>query len=180
MEYNFFDVRIGTRTRAGNLNVIHSFVCKSTEQSEYKVTEFFQKRYTGFSLDVIRITEFLDITNENLNLPVSDPFASNDNELKSKIRELEKEIKKLKESKNSTFTMEIHSDDINVDNKQLYKKVVEDYKVYTESVLNLEKGIKNELMEKYKPFASSINTNEHMNGNNKYMRFQLNLKAKLF
>jgi len=178
MEYNFFDVRIGTRTCAGNLNVLHSFVCKSYKKNEYEIREYYEKRYVGLTVDAFEIKEVSDISNENIK---SNNILENTQSNESvKIKELEREIKTLKETKHSTFTMEIHSDDINVDNKQLYKKVVEDYKVYTESVLNLEKGIKNELMEKYKPFASSINTNEYMNGNNKYMRFQLNLKAKLF
>ena len=175
MELNFYDVRIGTRTKAGNLNVIHSFVCKSVEPQEYKIRNYFIEKYSGLSVDVLKVKDVIDITNEKID--TLNPFESEKSESRKKITELEREIKKLQESKNYTFVMEIHSDDINVDNKQLYKKVVEDYKVYTESVLNLEKGIKNELMEKYKPFASSINTNEHMNGNNKYMRFQLNLKA---
>ena len=177
MEY-FYDVRIGTRTRAGNLNVLHSFVCKSLEVNEYKIRDYYQSRYVGLSIDVFKINEVVEVPKEELQN--NNPFDNYDNESKSKIRDLEKEIKKLQESKNSTFSMEIYSDDINVDNKQLYKKVVEDYKVYTESVLTLEKGIKNELMEKYKPFASSINTDERMNSSNRTMKFRLNLKAKLF
>ena len=178
MEYNFFDVRIGTRTRAGNLNVIHSFVCKSVEPQEYKIRNYFTEKYSGLSVDVLKVKDVIDITNEKID--TLNPFESEKSESRKKITELEREIKKLQDSKNSTFSMEIHSDDINVDNKQLYKKVAEDYKVYTESVLTLEKGIINELMEKYKPFASSINTDERMNSSNRTMKFRLNLKAKLF
>ena len=177
MEY-FYDVRVGTRTKAGNLNVLHSFVCKSVELHEHKIRNYFIEKYSGLSVDVLSVKDVIDITNEKIDTP--NPFESEKSESRKKITELEREIKKLQESKNSTFVMEIHSDDINVDNKQLYKKVAEDYKVYTESVLNLEKGIINELMEKYKPFASSINTDERMNSSNRTMKFRLNLKAKLF
>lgn len=177
MEF-FYDVRIGTRTKAGNLNVLHSFVCKSLEKNEYKIRDYYQTRYLGLSIDVLRINQIVDITNEKINIP--DPFENNDNELKSKIRDLEREIKKLQESKNSIFTMEIHSEDINVENKLLYKKVVDDYQVYVKSVMDLENGIKKEIIEKYSPFASSVSTTERMDPNNKVMKFQLNLKAKLF
>ena len=178
MELNFYDVRIGTRTKAGNLNVIHSFVCKSVEPQEYKIRNFYLSRYSGFSIDVFKVIEVVEAPKEILQN--NDPFESEKSESRKKIILLEQEIEKLQESKNSTFVMEIHSDDINVDNKQLYKKVAEDYKVYIESVLTLEKGIINELMEKYKPFASSINTDERMNNSNRTMKFRLNLKAKLF
>lgn len=177
MEY-FYDVRIGTRTRAGNLNILHSFVCKSVELYEHKIRNYFTEKYSGLSVDVLKVKDVIDITNEKIDTP--NPFDNNNNESKSKIRDLENEIKKLQESKNSTFLMEINSDDINVDNKLLYKKVIEDYKVYVASVESLEKGIKTEIIEKYKPFASSINTDERMTGSNRTMKFRLNLKAKLF
>ena len=48
------------------------------------------------------------------------------------------------------------------------------------SIIDLETGIENEIMEKYKPFAQSINTDERMNSSNRTMKFRLNLKAKLF
>ena len=178
MEYNFFDVRIGTRTRAGNLNVLHSFVCKSYEKNKYKIFEYYSKRYVGLEVDVIEIKEVFYISNENIK---SDDFFKNTESNEStKIKELEREIKTLKEAKNSTFSMEINCDRINASNRLLYNQMKKDFSVYTASVEELEKGIKNELMEMYNPFASSITTIERMNGNNSAMKFNLNLKAKLF
>lgn len=177
MEF-FYEVRIGTRTKAGNLNVLHSFVCKSLEVNEYKIRNYYQSRYVGLSIDAFKINEIIEVPKEALQN--NDPIENNNNESRSKIINLENEIKKLQESKNSTFLMEINSDDINIDNKLLYKKVIEDYKVYVASVDSLEKGIKTEIIEKYKPFASSINTDERMTGSNRTMKFRLNLKAKLF
>lgn len=178
MEPIFYEVRVGTRTKAGHLNVLHSFVCKSVETQEYKINNYFSDKYKGFSVDVYKVIDVIDISNEILQN--NDPFQSNLSESKIKIKELEKQIKTLQESKNSSFSMDIHSDNINVDNKLLYKKVVEDYKVYVASVDSLEKGIKTEIMEKYKPFASSINTDERITGSNKTMKFRLNLINKLF
>ena len=178
MEYNFFDVRIGTRTRAGNLNVLHSFVCKSYEKNKYKIFEYYTKRYVGLEVDVIEIKEVFDISNENIK---SDDFFENTESNEStKIKELEREIKTLKGAKNSTFSMEINCDRINESNRLLYNQMKKEFSVYIASVEELEKGIKNEIMEMYKPFASSVSTIERMNGNNAAMRFNLNLKAKLF
>jgi hypothetical protein len=178
MEYNFFDVRIGTRTKAGNLNVLHSFVCKSFESSEYKIRDFFQSKYSGFSIDVFKVVEVIEAPKETSQN--NDPFESDKLESLKKIKELEREIKKLQDSKNSTFSMEIRSNEINEENKLLYKKVKEDYEVYYKSIIDLETGIKNEIMEKYKPFAGSINTDERMNSSNGIMKFRLNLINKLF
>ena len=178
MEYNFFDVRIGTRTRAGNLNVLHSFVCKSYEKNKYKILEYYTKRYVGLEVDVIEIKEVFDISNENIK---SDDFFKNTESNEStKIKELEREIKTLKGAKNSTFSMEINCDRINASNRLLYNQMKKDFSVYIASVEELEKGIKNEIMEMYNPFISSVTTIERMNGKNAVMKFNLNLKAKLF
>lgn len=178
MELNFYDVRIGTRTKAGNLNVIHSFVCKSVETQEYKIRNFYLSRYSGLSIDVFKVVEVIEEPKETLQN--NDPFESEVSESRKKIKELEREIKKLQDSKNSTFSMEIRSNEINEENKLLYKKVEENYEVYFKSIVDLETGIKNEIMEKYKPFASSINIDERMNRSNGIMKFRLNLKNKLF
>ena len=178
MELNFYDVRIGTRTKAGNLNVLHSFVCKSVELHEHKIRNYFIEKYSGLSVDVLKVKDVIDITNEKIDTP--NPFESEKSESRKKITELEREIKKLQDSKNSTFSMEIKFDEINEENKLLYKKVKENYEVYYKSIIDLETGIENEIMEKYKPFASSINTDERMNSSNRTMKFRLNLKAKLF
>lgn len=175
MEF-FYEVRIGTRTRAGNLNVLHFFVCKSLEVNEYKIRNYYSNRYLGLSVDVFKINEVVDIINEKLDN--SDLLENND--YKSKIKDLEKEIKNLQESKNSTFSMERHCSEINEENKLLYNEMIKNYKIYSASVLDLENGIKREIIEKYSPFSSSINTDERMNGNSQYMKFRLNLKNKLF
>lgn len=175
MEF-FYEVRIGTRTRAGNLNVLHHFVCKSLEVNEYKIRNYYSNRYLGLSVDVFKINEVVDIINEKLDN--SDLLENND--YKSKIKDLEKEIKNLQESKNSTFSMERHCSEISEENKLLYNGMIKNYKIYSASVLDLENGIKREIIEKYSPFSSSINTDERMNGNSQYMKFRLNLKNKLF
>jgi hypothetical protein len=177
MEYNFFNVRVGTRTKAGNLNVIHSFVCKSLEEEEYKISDFYRRRYSGFNIDVFPINEIVEAP---IDLLQKEPFKSYKSESNKKIKDLELEIKKLQESKNSTFLMEVDNSELNEANQLLYTKVVEDYKVYSQSVDDLENGIKSQIMEKYSPFASSVFTDERMNGNNRIMKFRLNLKARLF
>lgn len=179
MELNFYDVRIGTRTRTGNLNVIHSFVCKSVEPQEYKIRNFYQSRYSGLSIDVFKVIEVVEVPQDAIQKD-SNPFEIEKSESRKKIIELEREIKKLQESKNSQFSMEIDNVDINEGNQLLYKKVIEDYKVYTQSIVDLEAGIKSQIMDKYRPFASSISTSERMSGTNRTMKFKLNLKNQLF
>ena len=177
MELNFYEVRVGTRTRAGNLNVIHSFVCKSVEIQEYKIRDFYQSRYSGLSIDVFKVIEVVETPQDAIQN--NNPFETENFKQRNKIKELEKEINKLKESKNSQFIMNIDNSDINEENQLLYKKVTENYKIYYQSIVDLESGIKKEIMEKYKPFASSITTEELMSGSNKTMKFRLNLKNKL-
>ena len=116
MEY-FYDVRVGTRTKAGNLNVLHSFVCKSVELHEYKIRNYFIEKYSGLSVDVLKVKDVIDITNEKID--TTNPFESEKYESRKKITELEREIKKLQDSKNSTFSMEIKFDEINEENNRI-------------------------------------------------------------
>ena len=178
MELNFYDVRIGTRTKAGNLNVIHSFICKSFEVNEYKIRNFYESRYSGFSIDVLKVVEVVEAPKEILQN--NDPFESEKSESCKKIKELEQKIKKLQESKNSVFVMTINSHDLNSENKIIYNRLKNNYKIYYDSVVELENAIKKQIEQKYDPFVKNIYTDERINGHNNTMKFRLELINKLF
>ena len=178
MELNFYDVRIGTRTRAGNLNVIHSFVCKSVEKQEYKIRDFYQSRYNGLSIDVFKVIEVVEVPQDAIQK--DSPFETEIVKQRTKIRELENEIKKLHKSHNSVFTMEIESNDLNDENTVIYKEMIEQYKLYISLVDKLEKFIKKQIIEKYSPFTKYVYTDELMSGSRSNMKFRLELKNKLF
>jgi hypothetical protein len=137
-ESKFFTVNVGTRTRAGNLNTIVTFVAKS-DKTQNQVYSYYSKKYTGLSIEVSEITE---IVNDEITINETNNTAISYQENK-KIRELESRVKELSSSFNrfsgkiryNTMTSEITLgiealEKINNDyskNKAEIKKAIESY-----------------------------------------------------
>lgn len=176
MELNFYEVRVGTRSRSGNLNVLYSFVCKTEETREYKVQEFYLSKYQGFNVDVIKVNEIVELSKKDIKNDYSFEVKSTE---QARIKELEQENKKLLESKNTVFIMEMSSDSLNEENSSIYKEMMEQYNIYKGLVKKLEKLIINQILDKYKPFAKNVYVDESIMGTRSKMKFRLELKDKL-
>lgn len=96
LKIKFYSVKIGTRTRAGNMNVIHSFVAQS-DKDQNSVYKFYSSKYNGLAVEVSQITEI--VKDE---IPkTADPHSYGMSSEEQKIQELEEQVKKLQS--NSSF-----------------------------------------------------------------------------
>ncbi len=60
MENKFFNVEIGRTTRAGNMQVQHSFVASVPKsKNQYEVHNYYQSQYSGFDVSVSEAKEVL-------------------------------------------------------------------------------------------------------------------------
>jgi len=89
----FYSVKVGTKTRAGNINVNYDFVAQS-ERNQNEVYTFYANKYKGFALSVEEITEIVaDEIPKKLEVDwIGVPLET------KKIQALEQELKNLKET----------------------------------------------------------------------------------
>ena len=119
-EFKFYSVKIGTRTRAGNINIAHSFVAQS-EKDQNSVYTFYSSKYNGLSVEVSQITEI--VKDEIPAVKSYNPYEKSPE--KKKIEELELELENLKKGSSpiafDRFSGKLDKDS-SVDIKLLYKE----------------------------------------------------------
>jgi len=95
---NFYNIEIGQLTRAGNLNISHSFICKS-DKDYNSVNNFYSSKYKGFYVRTVEVTEVVQDE-----IPKIVPYDYSYSSPKEKeIESLKQEIRKLKEGTGSSF-----------------------------------------------------------------------------
>ena len=130
----FYDVKVGTMTRAGNLNVITSFVAKS-DKEQNKVYNFYIQKYRGLSVQVAEIIEV-----------VEDVIPNEVNYSFQEIRDLKKQVELLGKQSFNSFSGRVRWDRVvNIE----FKELIEISKLYREKKEEIDKKLGNYIREKY-------------------------------
>lgn len=169
----FYNVEIGTRTRAGNLNVIHHFVAQS-ESSQNNVYGFYSNKYLGFSVNVNEIKEIVkddipEIRTETYNFQ-SSPLEKEKKELEKQVKELSKGFEYFQ----GTVTYNSMSAEITLALKEL-EKLDDSYKTLK---YKINKNIKSFLEDKYKLLYREVTLGEYTHDTVE-IGFTIRLKGKM-
>jgi hypothetical protein len=169
MNANFYEVKIGTMTRRGDLNATHSFVCQS-DKNEYQVRDYYQSKYRGFNVKVTPVEkiEVLEVASTDFTGDVMTKENKQVYELQDKLKQLTNEIKVLQGSKNKSFDVELRYIEFTGEAEVLFNDMLEKRSIYYDACTALDTHIKNNLMKKYQPFACKIETTDRVEGRDNY------------
>jgi hypothetical protein len=163
MNPNFYEVKIGTMTRRGDLNATHSFVCQS-DKNEYHVRDYYASKYRGFN---VRITPVEKI--EVVEIKATQPSNCDASiQAATQIKELENKIKMLENLKNKQFDVELKYSEFNGETEALFDDMLEKRNIYYNACTVLDAHIRDRLMTKYYPFARRIETTSRIEGRDNY------------
>lgn len=173
---NFYEVKVGIMSRKGNMDVKHSFVCKSN-QSEYKVRDYYQLKYKGFDVSTNPV--------ETIEEPeIIKDFKDEDDKILehlSTIKKLENELNQLKANKNSRIAIDMTIDDFRTDYvREAYKTMIELHDAWWKQVTVLKEKMEKELNEKYSPFSYKVETSERIKERNSHYKGTVYLKDPVF
>ena len=141
----FYNVKVGTRTRAGNLNVNHSFVAQS-ERNQNEVYSFYGNKYKGLAIEVEEITE---IVSDEIPVEVKKDYFTGVSVDVAKIRALEKEIQELKEKGVDRFSSTVIWNNITDEITEKFKEFQEIYKQYATKKGEIRSLIRAVIFAKY-------------------------------
>ena len=164
MNENFYEVKVGTLSKKGNLNVAYSFVCK-TDKGMNDVKVYYLGIYKGFDV-VVRCVEDIDepkIVDDEDNED-SIKFRSSLRMKDNVISRLNSEIKRLKEQKNRYFNVYVDSCKLDDDAKVLYGDMLEKRKEWQSAVNKLNNKIEEKIKEEYSPFLLNLVRDQSMSG----------------
>jgi cell division septum initiation protein DivIVA len=168
----FYTVQIGVRTRAGNLNNIHSFICQS-DKSQYDIQNYYFNKYNGFGVNVSEITEIVtDINNEiTPSSNNSNPLYQENNALKQKVKELTNSVSF------STFKGRVKWNKISTEvteNFRLLEKLSADYKSTKD---NITKDIISFINNKYSQIDKEYTSLEEYSHKDDFVPFTTRLSG---
>lgn len=95
----FYSVGVGTRTRAGNLNVTYSFVAQS-DKTQNDVYTFYSSKYRGLAIEVSEITEIVKDDVPKVNV---DTYSYGISSEQKRVKELQAQIEELKKGTLNSF-----------------------------------------------------------------------------
>ena len=165
----FYEVKIGTMTRAGNLNVITSFVAKS-DKEQNKVYNFYIQKYKGLS---IQVSEIIEVVEDVIPNEVNYSFiAPKDQE----IRDLKKQVDILSKQSFNSFIGRIRWD-IVVNTE--FKELIEISKLYREKKEEIDKRLEVYIKEKYNTISVDYVSIGEYKLNDTYIPFTVKIDGSI-
>ena len=171
----FYNVKIGTRTRAGNLNVLQSFVAQSNKKLVDINTYYFNK-YKGFDVSVEEITE---VVIDDIPEVKSVDWMGKD-EKDRKIEDLTRKLEYTKIAKQLTkFEGKIYVNKISPEFKAEIESLKNEYRNLKDRKDELLKIVPSVINQKYFNTLNNISLKD-FNVFNDYIEFVASIDGKLY
>mgnify|MGYP000179609792 CR=1 FL=1 len=154
MENYFYNIEIGKRTKAGNLNVQHYFVCRTDNQNQNDVRSFFYKKYVGFDINCTKIETIETVEIKQTPAPATDYYiglTKEEEKLHKRIKELEGKTKLI-----DSYEKEISIDSFSEEEIIIYRQIKRLEKIIAKKEKYLIAILSNRLKCVYKPFCKSV------------------------
>ena len=171
----FYNVKVGTRTRAGNLNMLQSFVAQSNK-SQSDVHTYYSNKYRGFDVSVEEIKEI--VVDEIPETKVFDYLGRDEKD--RKIEELSRKLENTKNAKQLTkFEGKIYVNKISPEFKSEIESLKNEYGKLKDRKDKLLKLVPSVINQKYYNTLNNISLRD-FNVYNDYIEFVASIDGKLY
>ena len=169
-DFKIYNVKVGTLTRAGNLNVLYNFVAKSNKKIS-DVTAYYKNKYKGLGCEVYGITEIVEDDIPKKGEP--DYMTLNKNQA------LINEIDRLKKQSFNSFSGEIELVGSSPTITQSLKEMQRLMSLYKEEKKRIKAEVELKLKEKFNIVDINYITLDDFNENNSEIKYTIKLLGSL-